>query len=88
MRVQRYEKKMKDERLKMKNSYICSKINVFMKKKATNWGLYLIIIGTLLLVLTRISILSTYNWLLVTGLLSIIVGIVLHIRSIKHESGY
>ncbi|MBQ3769763.1 MAG: hypothetical protein II866_12350 [Prevotella sp.] len=59
-----------------------------MKKKATNWGLYLIIIGTLLLVLTRISILSTYNWLLVTGLLSIIVGIVLHIRSIKHESGY
>ena len=69
-------------------SYLCSKINVFMKKKATNWGLYLIIIGTLLLVLTRISILSTYNWLLVTGLLSIIVGIVLHIRSIKHESGY
>ena len=59
-----------------------------MKKKATNLGLYLIIIGTLLLVLTRISILSTYNWLLVTGLLSIIVGIVLHIRSIKHESGY
>ena len=59
-----------------------------MKKKATNWGLYLIIIGTLLLVLTRISILSTHNWLLVTGLLSIIVGIVLHIRSIKHESGY
>ena len=59
-----------------------------MKKKATNWGLYLIIIGTLLLVLTRISILSTYNWLLVTGLLSIIVGIVLHIQSIKHESGY
>ena len=59
-----------------------------MKKKATNWGLYLIILGTLLLVLTRISILSTYNWLLVTGLLSIIVGIVLHIRSIKHESGY
>ena len=59
-----------------------------MKKKATNWGIYLIIIGTLLLILTRISILSTYNWLLVTGLLSIIVGIVLHIRSIKHESGY
>ena len=59
-----------------------------MKKKATNWGLYLIIIGTLVLVLTRISILSTHNWLLVTGLLSIIVGIVLHIRSIKHESGY
>ena len=59
-----------------------------MKKKATNWGLYLIIIGTLLLVLTRISILSTYNWLLVTGLLCIIIGIVLHIRSIKHESGY
>ena len=59
-----------------------------MKKKATNWGLYLIIIGTLLLVLTRISILSTYNWLLVTGLLSIIVGSVLHIRSIKKDSLY
>ena len=88
MRVQRYKKKTKDERQKPKISYICSKINVFMKKKATNWGLHLIIIGTLLLVLTRISILSTYNWLLVTGLLSIIVGIVLHIRSIKHESGY
>jgi membrane-bound ClpP family serine protease len=59
-----------------------------MKKKATNWGLYLIIIGTLVLVLTRISILSTYNWLLVTGLLCIVIGIVLQIRSIKHESKY
>ena len=59
-----------------------------MKKRATNWGLHLIIIGTLILVLTRISILSTYNWLLITGLLCIVVGIVLHIRSIKHESGY
>ena len=86
MRVQRYKKIMNYELRII--SYLCSKINVFMKKKATNWGLYLIIIGTLLLVLTRISILSTYNWLLVTGLLSIIVGIVLHIRSIKHESGY
>ena len=59
-----------------------------MKKKATNWGLYLIIIGTLVLVLTRISILSTYNWLLVTGLLCIVIGIVLQIRSIKQDSLY
>ena len=59
-----------------------------MKKMATNWGLYLIIIGTLVLVLTRISILSTYNWLLVTGLLCIVIGIVLQIRSIKQDSLY
>ena len=59
-----------------------------MTKKATNWGLYLIITGTLVLVLTRISILSTHNWLLVTGLLCIIIGIVWHIRSIKKDSLY
>jgi len=59
-----------------------------MKKKATNWGFYLIIIGTLALVLTRIKVLSTYNWLLVTGLVCIVIGIVLQIRSIKHESRY
>ena len=69
-------------------SYHCSKINVFMKKKATNWGLYLIIIGTLVLVLTRISILSTHNWLLISGLLLIVAGIWFHIRSIKSESNY
>ena len=88
MRVQRYKKKMKDERQKPKNSYICSKINVFMKKLTPYLGLFLIIIGTILLVATRFSMLSTHNGLLVSGLLLIMAGIWFHIRSIKHESNY
>ena len=83
MLVQRYKKKMKDERLKMKNSYICSKINVFMKKLTPYSGLFLIIIGTLVLIATRFSTLSSHNSLLVTGLFCILSGIWLHIRSIK-----
>ena len=51
-------------------------------------GLALIILGTLALILTRVTSLATSNALLLTGLLFIIAGIWLHIRSIKHESRY
>ena len=51
-------------------------------------GIILIIIGTIVLISTRISQWSTHNWLLVSGLLLIIAGIWFHIRSIKHESRY
>ena len=88
MRVQRYKKKMKDERQKPKISYICSKINVFMKKLLPFLGLFLIIIGTTLLIVTRFSPLSNHNSLLVSGLLCILSGIILHIRRIKHESKF
>ena len=57
-----------------------------MKKLTPYLGLFLIIIGTITLILTRISTLSSHNSLLITGLLCIIVGIWLHICSIKHES--
>lgn len=51
-------------------------------------GLFLIILGVLVLVLTRIPSLSGNNILLLTGLLLIVAGIIVHIRSIKHESRY
>ena len=57
-----------------------------MKKLPHFLGLFLIIIGTMVLIATRFSTLSTHNSLLVAGLLFIIAGIILHIRSIKHES--
>ena len=49
-------------------------------------GLLLIILGTMALILTRIETLAGSNSLLITGLLLIVVGIWLHIRSIKQES--
>ena len=59
-----------------------------MKKLTTYIGILLIILGTLTLALTRLNSLSNSNWLLLLGLLFIILGIVMHIRKIKHESNY
>jgi uncharacterized membrane protein HdeD (DUF308 family) len=59
-----------------------------MKKFAPFLGLFLIIIGTLALILTRLEQLSNLNTLLLAGLLFIILGIVLHIRSIKQQDNY
>ena len=68
--------------------YFCSKFNVFMKKITPFLGLTLIITGALLLFSTRLQLLTHANWPLLTGLLLIILGIILHIRSIKHDSRY
>ncbi|MBQ2208516.1 MAG: hypothetical protein II404_00950 [Prevotella sp.] len=57
-----------------------------MKKFAHYKGIFLIIIGTLVLLATRFHALASHNSLLVTGLLLIVAGIVAHIWSIKHES--
>ena len=51
-------------------------------------GIIIIIAGALMLAATRFGSLSSHNWLLVTGLLLIVTGIVLYIRHIKHESNY
>ena len=51
-------------------------------------GIFLIVIGTIALVTTRFSLFSSSNWMLLSGLLLIVAGIVLHIRTIKHESNY
>ena len=51
-------------------------------------GLVLIVLGALALIMTRIHALAASNPLLATGLLLIVVGIGLHIRSIKRESRY
>ncbi len=68
---------------------------VFLQKKYRNMkrinklaGLALIIAGTLALAATRISALASSNGLLLTGLLLIVAGIVVHIYSIKHEGKY
>ena len=72
----------------MKNLYICSKFNDFMKFFKHYIGIILIIIGAIVLISTRLSTLATHNWLLLSGLFLIVAGIVFHIRSIKHESNY
>ena len=59
-----------------------------MKKLTPFLGILLIIIGTMVLIATRFSSLSTHNSLLLAGLLCIIGGIWLHIRSIKQDSKF
>ena len=59
-----------------------------MKKFKQYRGLFLIIIGTLVLCMTRIDALSYHNWLLLLGLFCILAGIYYHIRTIKHQSQY
>ena len=59
-----------------------------MKKIGRYLGIILIIIGTLVLVATRIPSLTSSNAMLLSGLLLIVAGIILHIRSIKHQSNY
>ncbi len=68
--------------------YFCSKFNVFMEKCTPFAGLFLIILGTIGLVLTRFGSLSDSNSLLLTSLVLIVGGIVLHIRLIKRQSNY
>ena len=52
-------------------------------------GLLLIVLGALALIMTRLKALDSSNTLLATGgLLFIVAGIGLHIRSIKRESRY
>lgn len=51
-------------------------------------GIILIVSGTFTLLLTRLQALSLNNTLLVIGLILIVTGIVIHIRSIKKESKY
>ena len=57
-----------------------------MKKIGQYLGIILIIIGTLVLVATRIPSLTSSNAMLLSGLLLIVAGIILHIRSIKRGS--
>ena len=69
-------------------SYLCTKFNAFMKKLIPFLGIILIILGTLTLIVTRFSTLSSHNSLLFVGLLCIIAGIIMHIRSIKRDSQF
>ena len=59
-----------------------------MKKIGRYLGIILIIIGTLVLVATRIPSLTGSNTMLLSGLLLIVAGIILHVRSIKHQSNF
>ena len=59
-----------------------------MKKIKQYAGVVLIISGALALTLTRIPSLVSGNTLLLAGLLLIVAGIWLHIRSIKKDSLY
>ncbi len=59
-----------------------------MKKLSPYIGLSFIILGTLVLAVTRISSLSSHNSLLIIGLLCIVAGIWLYIRHLKKESRF
>ena len=59
-----------------------------MKKTARFLGIILILLGVLTLTSTRLPALVGSNILLLAGLLLIIVGILLHIRIIKHDNNY
>ena len=59
-----------------------------MKKYLPYTGIFLIFLGTIVLAATRIFSLTSLNSMLLIGLILIIAGIVIHIRSIKHESRY
>jgi uncharacterized membrane protein HdeD (DUF308 family) len=51
-------------------------------------GLVIIVAGVLILVATRIPSLASSNGLLLTGLLLIVAGIVVHILLLKKDSKY
>ena len=51
-------------------------------------GLVIIVAGVLILVATRILSLASSNGLLLTGLLLIVAGIVVHILLLKKDSKY
>lgn len=59
-----------------------------MEKYTRFCGLFLIILGALLLLATRFHGLSSHNGLILAGLAAIILGIILHIYSIKRDSRY
>ncbi|MBR1547774.1 MAG: hypothetical protein IJ637_03505 [Prevotella sp.] len=59
-----------------------------MKRRKNFTGIALICIGALTLLATRHDALSGSNSALVAGLLTIVAGIWLHIRYMKHESLY
>jgi hypothetical protein len=59
-----------------------------MKKLTAYLSIILIIIGTIVLITTRFDILASSNYLLLGGLLFIIAGIVMHIKSIKQDSKF
>ncbi len=59
-----------------------------MKKISTYIGLYLIVMGAVVLALTRIPALTGYNALLLAGLGLIVAGIVLHLYAVKKRSEY
>ena len=59
-----------------------------MKKLIPFTGIILIIMGTLVLVGTHFCNLDNHNWLLLSGLLFIVAGCLLHIRLIKRQGKY
>lgn len=59
-----------------------------MKKLTPFIGILLIVIGTMVLIMTSFSNLASHNTLLIIGLLCIIAGIVMHIKSIKQDSRF
>lgn len=66
-----------------------NKISMTVMDKMKHYaGPFLIITGTLVLILTRLSSLGGSNLWLLSGLLLIVAGIIIHIVGIKRDSRY
>jgi hypothetical protein len=59
-----------------------------MEKISPFLDILFIITGTLVLISTRFGSLGSHNSLLFVGLLCIIAGIIMHIKSIKQDSRF
>ena len=69
-----------------KKAYLCRKLYSSMKQIRPYIGVAMIVVGTLTLAVTRLAALRSSNALLLTGLLLIAGGIVVHVQAIKHAS--
>ena len=58
------------------------------KQKISYWGVALILFGAILLVISYFTGLSHLNFVLHTGLIFVILGIILHVWMLKRQEKY
>jgi len=59
-----------------------------MNELKQNFGIALVVAGALLLLLSKVVGLAAHNLVLLTGLLLIIIGVVVHVKLIKSAEKY
>jgi len=64
------------------------KMPAFVKGIKKLGGMTLILIGVILLIVSHLTILSNFNFVLLIGLFLVVFGIILHVWLIKREEKY